>query len=284
MTQYITALFDNRSDANTAIDRLVGAGISRSSIRLLPESDTSYGSTSSGTSYDVDRDDKGFWASLADFFFPDDDRYSYAEAMNRGDVMVTVTAADEDASRAEDILEELGTVSIDEREQSWRAEGWQGYGRGEFASSATSGTATSGTATSSTASTYETEDETIPVVEEELQIGKRRVNEGRVKVRSYVVETPVSEDVELRDESIEIERRPVDRPLTGSEDAFRDRTIEAEAVSEEAVVAKTARVKEELALKKNVDRRTETVTDTVRSTEVEIDDDRNRRKAGQRQR
>ena len=95
---------------------------------------------------------------------------------------------------------------------------------------------------------------------------------GRVRVRSYVVEQPVSEQVTLRDENVSVERRAVDRPLTGTEDAFRERTVEATERSEEAVVNKEARVKEEVVVKKDAQQRTETVSDTVRQTKVEVDD------------
>jgi uncharacterized protein (TIGR02271 family) len=126
-----------------------------------------------------------------------------------------------------------------------------------------------------TRSTKEGE-EAIPIVEEELNVGKRQVEGGRVRVRSYVVETPVQEQVNLREERVHVERRPTDRPLTGSENLFQDHTIEVEEKSEEAVVSKDARVKEELVVKKDVEQRTETVSDTVRRTEVEVDDDRSR--------
>jgi stress response protein YsnF len=93
-------------------------------------------------------------------------------------------------------------------------------------------------------------------------------------VRSYVVETPVSEQVNLRQENVHIERRPDDRALTGSEEFFQDRTIHLEERSEEAVVSKEARVREEIMLSKEVEQSTETVSDTVRRTEVEVDDER----------
>ncbi len=109
-----------------------------------------------------------------------------------------------------------------------------------------------------------------------MNVGKREVAGGRVRVRSYVVEQPVEEQVNLRDESVNVERRPVDRPLTGADRdrAFQERTIEAEEKSEEAVVNKEARVKEELVVNKDVNQRTETVSDTVRRTEVEVQDER----------
>jgi uncharacterized protein (TIGR02271 family) len=116
-------------------------------------------------------------------------------------------------------------------------------------------------------------EEVIPVVEERIQIGKRDVERGRVRVRSYIVERPVNEQVTLRSEHVEVERRRVDRPAGASGDLFRERTIEAVERGEEAVVAKEARVTEEVVLKKDATERTETVSDTVRRTEVEVEDE-----------
>ena len=95
-----------------------------------------------------------------------------------------------------------------------------------------------------------------------------------MRVRSYVVETPVQEQVSLRQERVSIERRPVDRAAGAGDNLFRERTIEAEERAEEAVVAKEARVKEEVVIKKDATQRTETVSDKVRHTEVEVEDER----------
>jgi len=97
--------------------------------------------------------------------------------------------------------------------------------------------------------------------------------EGRVRIRSYVVETPVSEIVQIRYERVDVERRPVDRPRTSADaDPFREREIEATETCEEVVVSKDARVREELVMHKSVHDRDETVSDTVRRTEVRQDD------------
>ena len=88
--QTVTALFQNRNEATRAVEELVNAGVSRSGIKVTPESDLSP-TTTAQTSYDPDRDEKGFWASLADLFMPDEDRYTYAEAMNRGSIMVSAS-------------------------------------------------------------------------------------------------------------------------------------------------------------------------------------------------
>ncbi len=119
-------------------------------------------------------------------------------------------------------------------------------------------------------------EEVIPVVEERMQIGKRDVERGRVRVRSYVVETPVSEQVTLRSENVKVERRTVDRAATPGDDLFRERTIEAVERGEEAVVAKETRVTGEVVLRKDTTERTETVQDTVRRTEIDVQDESGR--------
>jgi uncharacterized protein (TIGR02271 family) len=276
--QMITGFFDSRSEAAQAIEELVKAGIPRAGIRLMPENEGSV-STTTATSYDTNKDEKGFWASLEEFFFPDEDRYTYAEAMHRGTIMVSASVDSAHAETAEDILEKYGTVNIEEREASWRKEGWSGYTGGSPASETGSGRAnlTRQTATTATAPG----DEVIPVAEEQLRVGKRQVSSGRVRVRSYVVETPVQEQVNLRQERVSVERRAVDRPVTGADEAlFRDRTIDAVERSEEAVVSKDARIKEEVVVKKNVEDKTQTVQDTVRRTEVEVEDDRTDQSVG----
>jgi uncharacterized protein (TIGR02271 family) len=287
----ITAFFDSRQDANEAIRRLEGAGIPRSSISLVEGADRTGGAS-------VSRDDEGpgFWEALKDLFLPDEDRATYAEGLRRGGYIVTVQANDALYGQAIDILDDEGTVDLDQRSQSWRQEGWQGYagpdyGRGTTgarasgaAASTTTGLGTGGTAarTGTTAAagaaasgrTGAERDEVIPIAEEQLRVGKRDVSHGRVRIRSYVVEQPVQEQVNLREEHVHVERRPADRPVTGADNLFRERTIEAEERAEEAVVSKEARVKEELVVKKDVDQRTDTVSDKVRRTEVEVDDKR----------
>ncbi|HEY8564822.1 MAG TPA: YsnF/AvaK domain-containing protein [Beijerinckiaceae bacterium] len=204
-------------------------------------------------------------------FLPDEDRYAYAEGMSRGGVTVAITAEGTQATQISQIVERYGAVDMDEREETWRREGWTGY----TASASTQGTSTAATGTA-------TDREAIPVVEEQLRVGKRQVMGGRVRVRSYVVETPVQEQVTLREEHVHVERRPVDRTLTAEDEArlLQERTIEVEERGEEAVVSKSARVREELVVNKTAEERTQTVSDTVRRTEVEIEDERGNRVAG----
>jgi len=271
-TRTITAFFNNREDAVAAVQRLQTAGIPRSDINLVEGS----GSSASATS----QEGGGFWETLKDLFLPDEDRHTYAEGLRRGGHLVTVRAAETHYERALDILDDEGTIDIDERAASWRNEGWSPQASQDRGGSSTSAYRAGGETRSANLRSGVSPDssanreEVIPVTEEELRIGKRDVSHGRVRVRSYVVEKPVQEQVNLRQEHVRVERRPTDRVMTGNEDAFRERTIEAEERAEEAVIDKQARVKEEVVVKKDVDQRSETVTDKVRRTEVEVQDER----------
>jgi uncharacterized protein (TIGR02271 family) len=123
-------------------------------------------------------------------------------------------------------------------------------------------------------------EEVIPLAEEQLVIGKRVVERGQVRVRTYVVERPAEAQVTLRDETVEVERRAVDRPLTDEAGAFSERVVEVTETDEEPVVSKEARIVEEVAVHKRAAERTETVRDTVRRTEVDIENGAGRMPAG----
>ncbi|MGH1575093.1 YsnF/AvaK domain-containing protein [Methylobacterium sp. P31] len=286
MTQTITAMYDKEADAQAAMNKLLSAGIERTAIRLVAGSAKPSGTTS----YDHTRDEGGFWGSLKEIFLPEEDRYAYTEGLSRGGTMLTVTAQDAQVEKVYDILEEHGSVDLDERQAAWRQEGWGGYSSGTPGTTATTGAMRNPTMTDAaggipaagtaayaagTADTAATDKDYIPVVEERLNVGKRVASSGRVRVRSYVVEKPVEEQVTLREETVHVDRRPVDRAPTATDEAlFQDKVIEATETREEAVVNKDARIVEEVGIRKDAGQRTETVADKVRRTEVEVEDER----------
>jgi len=116
--------------------------------------------------------------------------------------------------------------------------------------------------------------ETVQEVEEELSVGKRKVASGGARVTTSVSERPVEETVTLREEEVEVERRPADRKLTPeeAEAALQDKTVEMLGTGEEASVRKQARVGGEVALGKRVEEHKEKVKDTVRRSEVEVEE------------
>jgi len=206
----------------------------------------------------------------------EEDAAMYTESVKRGSTLVSIRAADERADEAADILGSYGAVDIDERAASYQS---QPVGEATASSTTVTGTAPAAMASgrSETRSTQHTgskelrQGEAIPVVEEQIAVGKRQVNRGGVRVYAHVVERPVEEQVTLREEHVNVERRPVNRAATEADLAgFKEGSIEVTESAEEAVVAKRAVVKEEIVVDKNVDQRTETVRDTVRSTDVDV--------------
>ena len=261
MSRTITAMFDTRADAEAAKNRLEAASLQVSHIDVT-DSDSAGYNTNVGTGT-TSPESQGFWSSLKSAFSPGDDRHVYEEGIRRGHALLTATVHDDDADKVVDILDNANSVDVDGRANDWKKSGWAG------APVAATGMAAKPMTTDRAMGTNE---EMIPVVEETLRVGKREVERGGVRVRSYIVETPVSEQVSLHEEHVSVERRPVTGGTVPA-DAFRERTIEMTETAEEAVVAKDARVVEEVVVNKTATDRTETINDTVRRTEVEVDND-----------
>lgn len=298
----ITAFYDSREYANNAVLMLRQTGILDGDVTVSPES------AKTGYAEDVEPRAKGFWAGLEQLFGGTDDHETYAEGLRRGGIMVAVHVDEAKVDDVIDILDRHGSVNLGERETAWRSEGWIGgsaitgggiadQGAGTLRSMTPASGKEKDTAAARVLSTPSAQqayqkspatsdndpamaspsDDVIQVAEESIAVGKRAVNRGKVRIHTSVVETPFMQQVNLRDETVSIERRPVDRPLAAADlgvDAFRDRTIEMDEVDEEAVVAKSVRVVEEIGIRKDVSERAETVTDTLRSTKVDIEDSR----------
>lgn len=266
MATTITALFDSRSDAEAAKDRLKAARVDADHVHLHDKSSIGY--RESGYS---SHEDRGFWDSVKNAFAPDEDRHAYEEGVRRGGTLLTADVDDDCVDEAVRVLEEANSIDIDDRSSQWRSSGWD-YARAGTVASAGGASALGGF--DRERDVARDREEVIPIVEENLAVGKRDVNRGGVRVRSYISEVPVHEQIRLRNERVNVERRAVDQPLsTADADAFRERTIDMTATGEEAVVGKNARVVEEVVVSKTAEEHVETIDDTVRKTEVEIDRD-----------
>ena len=117
------------------------------------------------------------------------------------------------------------------------------------------------------------EEQVIPIVKEELAVGKR-ASERRYRIHTYAVETPVEKEVTLHDERVVIERRPVsgDREI-GRADIPQGREYEVIERHEEPIVEKRARNVEEVVVRREANERTQTVRDTVRETKVDVENE-----------
>ncbi|MDO5627763.1 MAG: PRC and DUF2382 domain-containing protein [Mobilicoccus sp.] len=109
--------------------------------------------------------------------------------------------------------------------------------------------------------------------EEELNVGKERVETGKVRLRKHVVTEKQSVDVPVEREEVHVTREPVRDGETGGRIADGDENVEVTLHADRAVVDKETVAKERVGLDKDVVRDTETVTDEVRKEQVEVERD-----------
>lgn len=301
MAQTVIGMFDNAAEAQQAVQQLTSRGISRDNIDVANPGASSSASYSTGAESEHGSGIGNFFKSL--FSSDDDDSDKYAHVARHSQSIVTVHARSaEEAESAADILDDCGAVNVDERASSY---GYSGAGAATAGAAAvgstaggasslgfdtartgssstdsfTTGSATTGSSSLGTSDFSGTNNLTnegttkIPIIEENLEVGKREVLTGGTRLRSRIVERPVEESLRLREENVHVQRTPVDRAATSADLAnFSEREIEMTETAEVPVVAKEARVVEEVSLGKEVNERTETVSDTVRKTEVDVED------------
>lgn len=171
---------------------------------------------------------------------PEDRARQYAEVLGRG-ASIVVAHVDDDANEIARDLDNLGSLDLEEElnRDKLSMEG----GRN------------------------------LDVVEEDVSVGKREVDRGGIRVRTFISERPVEEEVSLREERIDVQREPVNEPISPSaaDAALTEEEFVVTAQGEEAVVGKEARVVERVHIGKEAETRTETVQDTERRRDVEVE-------------
>jgi uncharacterized protein (TIGR02271 family) len=263
MSQTVIGLFETPASAQRVRQQLIAEGHSPESIRVLSnESEgfaqgaVSQAGVGSSAGIGIVGSVKSFFQSLGSPESSDEEFYT--RGVSAGGALVAVTVDDERVESVASLFEVSGAREVSESgaaPTTWQHTG----GKDTGVQRATSG--------------VETGDTAIPVLEEELNVGKRQVQRRGVRIYSHVTEIPVEEQVRLREEHVRVQRNPVNRPVSEAEvDAFRERRIEMTETAEEAVVAKQARVVEEVIVGKDVTERTQTIQDNVRRTEVEVEE------------
>jgi len=182
---------------------------------------------------------------------PSGDAEFYRDYLGQNGLLVAVTTEQGRASEAAQILASGNVVDADARSMEYRQKG----------------------VSNAQLRDYDDHDVVLPVIEENIQVGKRQVESGRMRIYTEVTETPVEEQVTLREERVNVERRPVDRAISSADMTnFKEGEMEIRTMSEEAVVSKEARVVEEVVVGKEMTERTETIRDSVRRTDVQVDE------------
>ncbi len=298
----VIGLFGNAGEARRAIDELQGLGYSpekisvvtnvasqdaiqaRKSMALQSLELTDVGKVATaGPLRDVFAKQPGFTGALGSalqlFGLTPELADHYVSGVKHGETLESLTVDDRDSDRVLAVMRRR-TANPAPAEEAAPLAGAAGLGASSGVNAAPSASADLGAGEGVAGVKKKTnghlemddrdEERVIPIVREEMRVGRRTVERGGVRVSSHIVQKPVSEQVHLRETHVDIERRAVDRPLRGDEKAFVDDTIEMVEMADEPVVSKQARVVEEVVVRKHVEDRTATISDKVRATEIEF--------------
>lgn len=282
MKQSIVAAFHNQDRAKEALDALLDAGFSRTDARLMSLSGTTH--TDSSTK-DNSNEDESLGQKIGKLFGmgkDDEQQSSQTDGQDKSALRVDVDNEAE-AERAQSIIDRFEPTGVDKRSSDDIAESDRlrdsGHTDGDRSAATAGGLGASGSHSSEQRNDGDNET-VVPVVEEELEIGKRETTQGGVNVTSRNYDESVEEDVHLHEEHTDVSSRPVDRKATKEDMAFGEVNLEGRDTKEEAVVNKEARVVEEVVVSKEGSDRTETIKDDLRRTDVDVenveDDAKNR--------
>ena len=292
----IVAIYGSRIEAERARDRLIEIGIPATDIRM---SAGEWGTTAGASDVAPPASHReGFWDWLFGSDMPENDRSWYETNLREGRTALSVFVRDtQQHDRVEEVIEEFHPIDFEDAaaagleplgERGESLGSTEAWNRGVTGSRSAEGLSISDTSARSMQSAVQpgivgsgertaiepaaTSEQVIPVVREELAVGKR-VSERRYRIRTYVVETPVEKEVMLRDERVIVEHRPVSGAAAPTAQMPQQREFEVVERHEEPVVEKRARNVEEVVVRTDASERTETVRDTVRQTRVDVENE-----------
>ncbi len=194
MAQTVIGIFDDASEAQTAIQELMEAGFSRNNIDLSTQNASEATNANASADYRTDDDGNrekqggimGFFASL---FGDDDDnnRDRYSTVGERHSILTVHAQSEDEAERAADILDDAGAIDVNERAEQYQS--------GTYAGTGTTGM-TTGVSADPLAPIY---GETPHVTSEEQQPVSQSMEE-RNRQRSRIFDKSVDETNRLRED------------------------------------------------------------------------------------
>src|SRR5215469_4027478 len=241
----IVALYDRTEKAQEAAHALESSGFDSSDINI-----------SNGEFLrDKDVRDSNVWQRLFGRSVSDQESAAFRRTLNSGGALLTLRTPDTEVNRAMRILDVHGPMNLRDRSTSTQ----------------TSSVQTSAIPATDTRRVNVAEEEVLRLAEEQIDVGKRQVATGKSRIRRFVTEKPVEQQITLHEEHCEVSRREVTDPRLAKEIDWKDRTIEVTETSEQPVVTKTARVAEEVVIRKRGSDHVETIRDTVRRQQLEVE-------------
>lgn len=196
----------------------------------------------------------------------------YFESIRRGQAIVTLELSGEGVRRAVELMRKFGARAVDDVETAAPAPPEPPLSEPPLAAAEPALVPDPDPEPAPATGAALRDEVRVPVVEEQLEIGKRQIARGGVRVHSHIVEEPVEQEVSLREERVRVERRPAYRDATDEDLAdFQEGSIEFHETIEEPVIVKRRRVVEEIVIGKETRERTARISETLRKAQVSVE-------------
>jgi stress response protein YsnF len=251
----IVTLYDTAEHAEAARRSLESAGFAPGEISMINSKTLGLASDKLG--------DPGLWHRL---FGRDIQQYEatvYGRTVEAGGVVLTVRVPEADAPRATSILNAHRAIDLTKRAEQ--------AGLLTTAPPPVATPAAVRPATATTAAGAFTGEEVLALAEEQINVGKRLIQEGTTRIRRFVTETPVEAQVTLHEEHARVLRRASTDPNYLKNIDWTDKTIEITESAEEPVVTKSVHITEEVVIQREGSDHVKTLHDKVRRQQVEVE-------------
>jgi uncharacterized protein (TIGR02271 family) len=257
--QKLVSVFDTNQGAQEAVSALMAAGFDRADIHSITADEIkTYGATANDISAKP-----GIWHRL---FGEDVVAYEgkvFGDTIKAGGTVLSLRVPEEQAQKAIGILQKHKTVDIEQRAHD--------VGAVAVAAPPEIKAITQPTVASPVvARPVDEHDQVIRLAEEQLKVGKEVVDAGTTRVRKFVTERPVTQDVSLHEEHAEVLRRAVSDPKYVGDIDWSDQTVVVTETAERAVVAKVPMITEEVVIRRAASDHLETIRDTIRKQGIEL--------------
>jgi uncharacterized protein (TIGR02271 family) len=259
MSEYekIVTLFDTAEHAQIAKTNLQHAGFEADEISVVSGDDLPKSANALR--------EPGLWHRLFGSDIEQHEATVYAKAVESGGVVLTIRSHEEDVPKAMGILNQHNLVDVKDRAVD------TGIISKETAAAIAAPAAVAAALPAKPVTSDLGKDQVIRLAEEHLEVGKRLVEQGTTRIRRFVTEKPVEEQVTLHEEHAEVVRRAIADPNYVKDIDWSDTMVEVRETAEEAVVSKSAHIAEEVVVGKTGSDHVETVRDTVRRQQVEVE-------------
>ena len=261
----LVAVYDTPQHADAAVKALKAAGFAESDISFFDSARLNAGRTSSSPGVR----EAGLWHRLFGTDVHEHEANIYGDTIDDGGVVISVRVPESEVAHASAVLNIHRPVDVHDRAVTSGIAPAAHVDAVERKLDAVPLAAVQTVAVSPKLAAAQPD--VLRLAEEQLEVGKQQVETGRTRVRRFVTEREVAQDVTLHEEHAEVLRKAVSDPKFIGEIDWADGEIEIIETAEHALVNKTARIVEEVGLKKIGSDHVETIKDKLRRQQVEIE-------------